>query len=67
MVASYLGYTWWDNETDGEHMYPKKQHNPSDEERFEIVAGESGSAAARGLWKDLAFLEKIGTRNLTSS
>ena len=23
MVASYLGYTWWDNETDGEHMYPR--------------------------------------------
>ncbi len=28
MVASYLGYIWWDNETDGEHMYPKEQHNP---------------------------------------
>ena len=34
MVASYLGYTWWDNETDGEAMYPKKQHNPTDEERY---------------------------------
>ena len=22
MVASYLGYMWWDNETDGEQMYP---------------------------------------------
>ena len=22
MVATYFGYTWWDNETDGEHMYP---------------------------------------------
>ena len=22
---TYLGYTWWDNETDGELMYPKEQ------------------------------------------
>ena len=23
MVATYLGLTWWDNETDGDKMYPK--------------------------------------------
>ena len=22
MVTTYFGYTWWDNETDGDHMYP---------------------------------------------
>ena len=22
MVATYFGYTWWDNEMDGEHMWP---------------------------------------------
>lgn len=61
MVASYLGYIWWDNETDGEHMYPKEQHNPSDEERFQAWLANPESAAARGLWKDLSFLEKTGT------
>jgi len=61
MVASYLGYIWWDNETDGEHMYPKEQHNPSDEQRFESWLANPESAAARGLWKDLSFLEKTGT------
>lgn len=61
MVASYLGYIWWDNETDSEHMYPKEQHNPSDEERFQSWLANPESAAARGLWKDLSFLEKTGT------
>ena len=27
-VNPYLGYTWWDQETDGEFMYPKEQQNP---------------------------------------
>ena len=42
------GYTWWDNETDGDQMYPKKQHNPSDDERYQFLAGESRSR--RGAW-----------------
>ncbi len=61
MVASYLGYIWWDNETDGEHMYPREQHNPSDEERFQSWLANPEGAAARGLWRDLPFLEKIGS------
>ncbi len=61
MVASYLGYIWWDNETDGEHMYPPKQHNPSDDERYQSWLANPEGAAARGLWKDLPFLEKIGS------
>ena len=31
-VNPYLGYTWWDQETDGEFMYPKEQQNPTDAE-----------------------------------
>ena len=27
-VNPYLGYTWWDQETDGEFMYPKEQREP---------------------------------------
>jgi hypothetical protein len=29
MVASYLGLTWWDNESDGAKLYPATQHDPS--------------------------------------
>jgi hypothetical protein len=61
MVASYLGYTWWDNETDGQFMYPKKQHNPSDDERYKSWQSNPEAAAARGLWGDTEFLKKIGT------
>ncbi len=61
MVASYLGFTWWDNETDGNLMYPEKQHNPTDEERFKSWQANPEGAAARGKWSDLDFLSKTGT------
>ncbi len=28
MMTTYFGYTWWDNESDGDAMYPKEQRNP---------------------------------------
>ena len=61
MVASYLGYTWWDNESDGDSMYPKKQHDPTDEERFRSWQANPESAAARGLWSNSDFLNQTGT------
>jgi hypothetical protein len=61
MVASYLGYTWWDNETDGAVMYPKKQRNPTDDDRYRSWQANPESAAARGLWSDSDFLAKLGT------
>jgi len=61
MVASYLGYIWWDSETDGQHMYPAKQHDPTDAERLESWTRNPQDAAARGLWGNLDFLEKTGT------
>ncbi len=33
MVSTYLGYTWWDNETDGQVMYPKVEKKLSASER----------------------------------
>jgi hypothetical protein len=61
MVATYLGYTWWDNETDGEHMYPEKQKDPTDEERYQSWLANPESAAAKGKWGDPAFLQQIGS------
>ncbi|HEY6229215.1 MAG TPA: hypothetical protein VI282_19010, partial [Verrucomicrobiae bacterium] len=62
-VNPYLGYTWWDQETDGEFMYPAKQKNPSDEEMVRAVQENPEAAAARGLWGDLDFLEKVAELN----
>jgi hypothetical protein len=60
MEATYFGYTWWDNEADGESMYPAQQRNPSAEERHEIALRNPEGAAPRGLWSDPKFLEQTG-------
>ena len=62
-VNPFLGYTWWDQETDGEFMYPAKQKNPTDAEMVRAVQKNPEAAAARGLWGDLDFLEKVAELN----
>jgi hypothetical protein len=61
MVASFMGLTWWDNESDGAAMYPAKQVNPSqDEEHTKLDRNPEGSSL-RGRWSDPAFLQQTGT------
>ena len=62
-VNPYLGYTWWDQETDGELMYPKQQHNPTDEEMVTSAMENPEAAAARGLWGDKDFLDRVAELN----
>jgi len=62
-VNPYLGYTWWDQESDGEFMYPKQQKNPTPEELVRSIRDNPEAAAARGLWGDLDFLEKVSELN----
>ncbi len=62
-VNPYLGYTWWDQETDGELMYPKEQHNPTDTELVRSTMENPEAAAARGLWGDKAFLDQVAELN----
>ncbi len=62
-VNPYLGYTWWDEETDGEWMYPAKQKNPTPEELVNSLRDNPEAAAARGLWGNLDFLEKVAELN----
>ncbi|HZL79675.1 MAG TPA: hypothetical protein VFC17_12635 [Candidatus Limnocylindrales bacterium] len=62
-VNPYLGYTWWDQESDGEFMYPAKQKNPTPEELVKSLRDNPEAAAARGLWGDLDFLEKVSELN----
>jgi hypothetical protein len=59
VMNSYFGYQWWDEETDGELMYPKKQKYPSAEEFMASVLANPDETAARGLWSDPAFLAKV--------
>ena len=62
-VNPFLGYTWWDQESDGEFMYPKEQKNPTEAEKAESLQKNPEAAAARGLWGDLEFLEKVAELN----
>jgi hypothetical protein len=62
-VNPYLGYTWWDQESDGELMYPKAQKNPTDEELARFLVERPEAAAARGLWGNTEFLEKVAELN----
>ncbi len=66
MVATYLGYTWWDNEVDGDKMYPKEQRHPSPTEQQRIQKRDPERTAIRGYWADVNFLEKTGTPEFNS-
>ncbi|HWN95146.1 MAG TPA: hypothetical protein VNT99_08945, partial [Methylomirabilota bacterium] len=62
-VNPFLGYTWWDQESDGEFMYPEKQKNPTEAERLASLRNNPEEAAARGKWGDNDFLEKVAELN----
>ena len=62
-VNTFLGYTMWDYETDGEVMWPKEQRNPTEKEKRVSLDHNPEGAAARGLWTDREFLEKVSELN----
>jgi hypothetical protein len=62
-VNPYLGYTWWDQETDGEFMYPDIQNNPTAAELVRSTMVNPEAAAARGLWGDRDFLDRVAELN----
>ena len=66
MVTTYFGLTWWDNEIDGDKMYPPEQRNPSEEERYRAALKNPEAAAARGLWGEEKFLEQTGSPEFNS-
>ena len=67
MVATYLGRTWWDNESDGKMMYPAdKQIEPSQSDEVEKLQKNPEGASLRGLWSDSIFLQKTGTADFNS-
>jgi hypothetical protein len=50
---SYFGYTWWDNETHGEHMYPARARRPTPEQELAASSHNPEGSALRGLWSNL--------------
>jgi hypothetical protein len=66
MVATYLGLTWWDNETEGDRMYPARALNLGGAKRVEVENRNPEGSAVRGLWSDTAFLGRTGTREFNT-
>ncbi|MBV9072713.1 MAG: hypothetical protein JOZ10_03695 [Acidobacteria bacterium] len=61
MVTTYYGYTWWDNEINGDKMYPPRQHDPSAKEAYVAQVRDPEGATDRGKWRDVSFLSQVGT------
>ncbi len=64
MVMTYFGTTWWDNETDGNFLYPQEDKQLTPEQQvYEIEASNPEGAALRGKWSDKDFLQDVTSLN----
>ncbi|KAA5543897.1 hypothetical protein FYK55_11040 [Roseiconus nitratireducens] len=63
VLNSYLGYMWWDNETDGQLMYPRHQKELTAEDYIRATESNPNEAAARGHWSDPEFLANVSDLN----
>jgi len=63
VLNEYLGFMWWDNETDGDLMYPVKQRYATEEESIQSQMSNPDETAVRGLWSDPRFLENLTDLN----
>ena len=66
MVTTYYGFTWWDNEVDGQSMYPKQQRHPSALFQHDVQSRNPERATIRGLWSDVNFLKEVGSPEFNS-
>jgi hypothetical protein len=55
----YLGYMWWDNETDGDVMYPKESKSMTPADAARSLARNPEAASLRGNWSDPDFLREL--------
>ncbi len=63
VMNSFLGYMWWDLETDGEFMYPREEKHPTSEQFTQSQMSDPNEAAARGNWSDPNFLAETSALN----
>jgi len=63
VMNSYIGYMWWDLETDAELMYPRKQKYPKGEEFIRAQMANPEESAIRGNWSDPEFLANVSDLN----
>jgi hypothetical protein len=63
VLNSYTGFMWWDEETDGELIYPKQQKYPSAEEYTQTQIRNPNESAARNNLADPNFVAHLAELN----
>ncbi|MBT6487572.1 MAG: hypothetical protein HOL01_01640 [Planctomycetaceae bacterium] len=63
VMNSYLGYLWWDQETDGEFMYPQQHKKLTAEQVIQKESSNPNKISARGNWSDPEFLAGVSKLN----
>ena len=53
MVTTYYGYTWWENETDGKHMYPRTLKRIRAASSRRSASAIPSSRRIKGYWGDV--------------
>jgi hypothetical protein len=67
VMNSYLGYMWWDEESEARKMYPREGKNPTPSELINSLIANPNESAARGNVSDPAFLADVIGLNPTST
>ncbi len=63
VLNSYTGNMWWDEETDGDLMYPAQQRHPTEEQIVQSQMSNPDETAAKGLWSNPEFLANLTDLN----
>jgi hypothetical protein len=59
VMNSYTGFMWWDEETDGELIYPHEQKHPTAEEFIRSQMSNPNESAARNRLSEPEFLANL--------
>jgi hypothetical protein len=63
VMNSYIGYMWWDEETDADLIYPKRQRYPTAEEAINVQFRNPNESASRNMLSDPEFLARLADLN----
>jgi len=63
VMNSYIGYMWWDEETDADLIYPREQKYPTSEEMINSQFANPNESAAKSYLSDPEFLANLSDLN----
>ena len=63
VMNSYIGYMWWDCETDAPKMYPPQGKHLTAQQGLAQSMNDPNEISYRGNWSDPAFLDSLYDKN----